>query len=464
MNPEITGDKVAIIERPQSSEGSLLRDGTDLHDLVDADFGRISRRIYGDPEIFELEMERIFRRAWLFIGHESEVPEPGDYVTRDLAGEPIIMVRDDDTEEIGAFLNSCRHRGMRVCRADKDNVAFMRCAYHGWTYATNGDLRAAFAEELYDEEHLKKEELGLIPVTKVASYHGMVFGTWDENAPDLEDYLGDMKFYLDLLVGRSPSGFRVVGAPQVWEVNTNWKFATDNFTGDNAHLPTTHGSMVELQMLPPDPMAFSYGTMIDTTKGHVLHMVPGPPNPDGYYFGLPPEQVDGLKATLSQAHQDIARDHFISVGTVFPNLSYLQVMVSSVMGGPPAPFLNWRMWVPTGPHSTKIYSWFFIENNASAEYLKDSYECYVRTFGPSGIYEQDDMENWEECTRVNVGKIAQQYDLHHGMNMHLEPNPDWKGPGIAYPTSYGEMTQVAYYANWLRWMTEDDPTSDKVQK
>jgi len=263
-----------------------------------------------------------------------------------------------------------------------------------------------------------------------------------------------MKFYLDLIVGRTPAGMKVVGSPQIWEVGTNWKFAADNFTGDNQHLSSAHGSMVELGMLPPDPMAMSYGHLIDAGGGHVLHMVPGPPAPDGHYFGLPPAQREGLAQALSDPQLEALRDHIISVGTVFPNFSFMQVQIQGHIDGPPVPFLSWRLWVPTSATTTRVYSWFFIDADADDDYLRDSLACYVHTFGPSGVYEQDDMMNWEECTRVNAGVVARRYDMHHGMNVHLEPSPTWPGPGLAYPSSYGEMTQLAFYRELRQYLTE----------
>jgi PAH dioxygenase large subunit len=430
----------------------LLKDGTSLLDLVDETGGHVSRRIYADPEIFELEQERIFRRAWQFLCHESELKEPGEVITRSLAGEPIVLIKGDDGE-IRAFLNSCRHRGMRVCRADRDKVNFMRCPYHGWAYDKQGQLVAAFAEELYDEGRLNKPELGLIQVAQVDTYRGMIFGTWDETAPPLDDYLGDMKFYLDLYLGRTDGGVEVVGAPHVWDVRTNWKFAADNFTGDNFHLYTAHGSVVELGMLPPDPMALSYGHLVNAQDGHVLHIVPGPPDPLFANFGLPQELEPHFDRNLGPAQRELLRDHSWSVGTVFPNLSFLQVMVQGDLESPMVPFLCFRVWEPTGPTTTRISSYFMVEKEAPAEFRKMSYEAYVRTFGPSGIFEQDDMENWEDCTRVNSGKIAQRYGLHHGMGLHLEPNPDFIGPGKAYPGSYGERTQLAFYGEWQKWLT-----------
>jgi PAH dioxygenase large subunit len=199
------------------------------------------------------------------------VPNPGDYIERALAGEPVIIIRGNDGK-VRALLNSCRHRGMRVVRADRGNASFLRCPYHGWSYSREGQLVQAFAEELYEPQYLEKETLGLIPVTRVESYRGMIFGSWSPDVPDLETFLGNMKFYLDMLVGRTDAGTEVIGSPHIWDVHANWKFCVDNFTGDNFHLYTAHGSVVQLGMLPPDPMSLAYGTLVQAEDGHVLHM------------------------------------------------------------------------------------------------------------------------------------------------------------------------------------------------
>lgn len=445
---------MAVVSEPAFD--TTLRDGVSLHDLVDEEGGHISRRIYGDAEIYELELDRIFRRAWGFLGHESEIPNPGDYVCRNLAGESVVLIRDEDGE-IRAFLNSCRHRGMRVCRADRDNVRFMRCIYHGWTYSTRGELVQAFGEELYDEDLLDKSKLGLIPVAQLDSYRGMVFATWEPDVPPLREYLGNMAFYLDLYLGRTDAGTEVLGAPQVWEVRTNWKFGIDNFTGDNFHLYTAHGSVVQLGLLPPDPMALAHGHLITAEAGHQLHVVPGPPDPLFAYFGLPQELVPHFERNLSPEQLQVVKDHAWSVGSVYPNLSYLQIVVQADLESPLTSFLNFRMWEPTSPTTTRIWSWLLMDKEAPEDFRRRSYEGYVRTFGPSGIFEQDDMENWEECTRVNQGKIAQRYGLHHGMGLRKQPDPDFPGPGKAYPGSYGERTQLAFYGEWQRWLTNPTP-------
>lgn len=435
---------------------ATANDTPDVAGLVDEAHGRVARRIYADPEIHALEQELLFRRAWGFLAHETEIPNPGDYVERQLAGERVIVIRGDDGE-VRAFLNSCRHRGMRLCRADSGNASFLRCPYHGWSYGRDGALVSVFAEELYDPANLDKDNLGLIAVDQLDSYGGLVFGTWDAAAPSLPDYLGAMRFYLDILVNRTPEGVEAMGPPQVWEVHANWKFATDNFTGDNFHLYTAHGSVAELGLLPPDPMSLAFGNLIHAEGGHVLHIVPGPPIPEAEYFGVPMELRPAIEKTLDPAQAEIAKNHAFSVGTVFPNFSFLQVMVQGDLESPPTPFLSFRLWQPTGPTSTRVWSWLFVEKEAGPEYRKATYEAYVRTFGPSGIFEQDDMENWEECTRVNKGVVAQRHNLHHGMALHIPADPDFPGPGTAWPGSYGERTQLRFYEEWKRWLTEDEP-------
>jgi nitrite reductase/ring-hydroxylating ferredoxin subunit len=437
--------------------GATLADGKPLGEIVRPEQGNVSRRLFADAEVYELELDRIFRRSWLFLAHESEVPEPGDYVTRQLGGEPVIVARGDDGE-IRVFLNSCRHRGMRVCRADMDNASFFRCPYHGWAYRNTGELVGVPAEQdAYGEGGIDKTDLGLLAVPNVATYSGLVFGSWDRDAMPLTEFLGSMTFYLDLLLARSDGGMEVVGPPQRWDVPANWKFGSDNFIGDNYHTLTTHSHAVELGILPPDPKFAMYGHLVVNDHSHTMGCVGPPPEiPLPPYLGLPPEMFPEIERNLSSEQAQVLRSSNFIHGNVFPNLSLLNVMLGRDLKHPPTPFFTLRLWEPTGPTSMQVWSWFLVEKSAPSEYRQASYETYVRTFGPSGTFEQDDMENWVECTRANQGKIAQQFGLNHVMGIGVEPDPDWPGPGAAYPSSYGEWPQRAFYAEWLRWVNDSD--------
>ncbi|MDI9897396.1 Rieske 2Fe-2S domain-containing protein [Rhodococcus sp. IEGM 1381] len=440
-----------VSEQPRSTTRTLLSNGEALEDIVDPHAGLISRRIYTDAEIFEMEKEKIFGKAWFFVGHESEIPEPGDVITRLVGMDPALFLRDDEGE-IRVFLNSCRHRGMRVCRTDRENTSFLRCSYHGWAYKNNGDLLSAQGEEYYGEGELQKDKYGLIPVAQLGSYHGLIFATWDAEAPPLDEFLGDMKYYLDIIINRT-GGVKVVGTPQIWEAETGWKFSADNFT-DNFHVYYAHHSLVDLGMLPNDPNFGGHGEMIVAEEGHILHITGGAPTDDYKYMGLPQHLRDKFADNLTPEQVEMSKDLAYSAGTVFPNFHWLQLMSSGTMGQKEFPFLNLRMEVPISPTRSRMFSWFLIDNDADPADAKDSYETYVRTFGPAGIYDQDDMENWEDCTKMSLGPAARQHTMHHRMGINRPVDESWKGPGEAYDVAYGEYTQRSWYAAWLTFMTQ----------
>src|SRR5258706_8051859 len=161
---------------------------------------RVHRSVYADPEIFELEMERVFGRAWLLLGHESQVRQPGDYFTTRMGREPVVVVRKTE-KEIGILVNRCAHRGAMVCAEGRGNTDRFVCAYHGWSYDRAGTLQAVPFESGYDKASLPK---GLKAGPRVSAYRGLIFASLAAQGESLEDFLRAAKASLDGFVHRRP--------------------------------------------------------------------------------------------------------------------------------------------------------------------------------------------------------------------------------------------------------------------
>ena len=211
----------------------------DVANLVDTEQGFISREIFVDPDLYKEELDKVFTRAWLFIGHESLIPNPGDFYTTRMGEESVILCRDKKGV-VHAFLNSCRHRGMKVCRYEQGNTSIFTCPYHSWTYTTDGKLQGVPQYRSLYDGNLDRDANSLVPVAKLAIYKGTVWATWDKNAPEFLTYLGDAKIHLDQALdcrdGRE-GGSEVIGVHK-WVFPANWKFAAENFLGDTYHNPS----------------------------------------------------------------------------------------------------------------------------------------------------------------------------------------------------------------------------------
>lgn len=205
---------------------------------------RVHTDAYTDPRVFELEMARIWSRTWVYVGHESEIPEPGNYKTSHIGLAPVIVSRGDDGG-INVFYNRCRHRGSVVCREPRGFANSFRCPYHGWIYGKDGRLLGVSMRDGYPKDF--DQPSGLLPVGVVESYKGLIFASASADVPDLKEQLGLAATWIDRRVGLSPVGeIELVSEPYVVEYQGNWKFQIENII-DEYHFAFVHEPFMKLQ-------------------------------------------------------------------------------------------------------------------------------------------------------------------------------------------------------------------------
>ena len=188
---------------------------------------KVARRNFVDPEIYEAEKERIFDRCWLYLGHSSELPKPGDFISRVVAGRSILFTRDSKGQ-LRALMNTCPHRGAQVCRERKGNAKSFQCFYHGWVFGADGGLRSQPGQECYAEDFNADGSANLVPVPRLESYRGFWFVCFDRGVQSLEDYLAGAKEWIDIIADQSEMGMTLVGGTQEYQIRANWKLLTEN--------------------------------------------------------------------------------------------------------------------------------------------------------------------------------------------------------------------------------------------
>jgi phenylpropionate dioxygenase-like ring-hydroxylating dioxygenase large terminal subunit len=415
--------------------------------MVNLAKGTVERKIFSDPDIYQMELERIFARAWNFMCHESQIPNPGDFFLSFIGEESVIATRDR-TGKLQVFLNSCRHRGNAVCRADSGNTRSFLCTYHGWTYGLDGKLIGVPGyKELYHEK-LDRSQWGLISAAKVESYKGFVFATMDPDAPSLYDYLGEVgRLGLDLTAERGD--LVAVEGVQKNVIGCNWKLAVDNVFDFYHAIAHTSAVMtgytrrsVEIVNGPVRVVLGEYG-----------HAIGGPPiTPDARKRA---EALgDNVEPYRDERWRDVERAR-VALGAagrdtrgnpnIFPNLW--------VASGHNGTQLSLRL--PKGPNKTEIWWFTLVDKNLSPQRRAAMIDRANHTFGPAGMLEQDDGENWDQSTRQTRGVIARRYPLNYSLGLGRgEPKRFENGPAVI-DTRVNEHAQLWTYRNWAEWMDAD---------
>ncbi|HEY1971947.1 MAG TPA: Rieske 2Fe-2S domain-containing protein [Pseudonocardia sp.] len=435
--------------------------------LVSLERGEIDRRMFSDPEIFELEMKQIFGRSWLFLCHESQIPKRGDFFEAPMGRDNVLVVRQRDGG-IKGLLNTCAHRGNAVCRAEEGNAKNFMCTYHGWTYDLAGKLIGVPGlEELYHDD-LDTSAHGLRQVAQLDIHRGFVFATMDPAAPSLHDFLGATgRAGLEMIAGQGD--MEAVPGIQKFLIPCNWKFAVDNLF-DWYHPQITHLSAFQSGLFPnfpditgqrmkTDGVAAQDGSTIELPGGVVSgdfgdqlvfidsygHATAGPTcDAFGDFQGM----IDYSWRDGAEARERMGPMARKSIGhtNIFPTL-----WITPAFG-------QMSLRVPRGPQQTEIWWFTFVSKQAPPEHRAMIIQNAIHSFGPGGILEQEDGENWAQSTLQTRGhasaKIPQllKMNIRRGKVVH-----DSEGLDPPYiECSINEHGQLWTYACWTHWLTGCD--------
>lgn len=412
----------------------------------------IPRSYYRDEETLERELTTVFGESWVFVGHESEVPAAGDYVTRSMGANPVIMSRTEDGD-IHVMLNSCTHRGTEVCKLAYGNTTTFRCGYHGWVFGADGDLKGVPGRRALYGPNFDLSRLGLRKA-RVETCCGLVFATWAHDGPSLEETLGDMVWYLEAFLELFPGGMEVHGGAHNVDVRGNWKIHVENFAGDGYHLKNAHKTMFDLGVMGAQAGAVE-GFVVNDPQGHSLRaqylVDAGVPD---VVFGY----EDDLLATIDadEQHRKFRERTTVIHGMVYPNLAF--ITTAPLYFGTDAEgavaFTQLRQITPIDPHRHRVTYWTLVPKDASPEWKRKSYLYCTRQHGAASFFEADDLENFRRIDSGLGDAVAgvEPFNYELGVDVAERSTPPWTGPGHIVRQDLTEANQRNLATRYLDQM------------
>jgi phenylpropionate dioxygenase-like ring-hydroxylating dioxygenase large terminal subunit len=429
----------------------------DWDELVQDD--RVHRLLYTDPAIFDAEMTHIFGGTWVYLAHESQIPNRNDFVTATLGQRPLIVTRDDEGT-VRALYNRCTHRGTTLCRWDKGNSRSFQCPYHGWSFLNTGKLRGVPWPEGYAEKIVRDPKYNLAQMPRVESYRGFIFGTLNMDAVSLTAHLGPIKRPIDEWLDRNPGGRVVVCEANRLKFKGNWKLAYDN-SGDGYHVVFSHRSLLKTENRFKDEQTAKgmsyYQTTPDEQPMYIQYMG------NGHHFKDKRPNVERKPGALwaieslhpgmehvqeklrgygdrAESMLDLAGSEPVNIN-VFPNLSLLG---NHIQVFEPISFEE----TDTIWYGTRIED---VDGTLGEEVLADINALRMRTQeGFPNFGEVDDLTNFEQIQRGLKAPEDEWIYMHRGLGIpgriHTLEDGTVKGPAT------DELFMREYIREWKRLM------------
>lgn len=365
-----------------------------VHEDTDALVFRVHRSALRSSDVFDQEQARIFSTSWLYLGHESELPERGDYRVRAVGGRQLIFCRDEEGE-LHAWLNTCPHRGTTLCRDSGGNSRFFRCFYHAWTFSSAGSLVSLPGPDAYPADGSFRERLGLRSVPRMATRSGFVFVSYGVDGPTLDEHLAGAGDHLDLVADHAPEGMEVLPGTHLYGVRGNWKLAVENAM-DGYHFTPTHMTFVDFLKSSGFVTSDEGGMVDDLGNGHSVMTQSGHSGRVGLdwepRFGEEERvRIEAVRAELSErlGPERAARIAEQSrILFIFPNLLVFDIEALSI-----------RMLEPAAPDGTDVTAWHLAPRGEPEAARALRLRTLVSFIGPGGLATPDDVEAYESIQR-----------------------------------------------------------------
>jgi phenylpropionate dioxygenase-like ring-hydroxylating dioxygenase large terminal subunit len=412
--------------------------GPDYPALIRPD--RVHSSLYTDPRVFADELDRIWYRTWVYMGHESEVPQPGDYVRKNIGPQDLVLTRDSDGA-VHLLVNRCAHRGNLVCADQQGNSSSFRCPYHGWTYRNDGELLGYPYRDGYGGRG--KLDLKMAALPRTASYRGFVFGSFAPDGPTLAEHLGPAAAEIDRLARLSPEG--EVELTAGWlrhRTRANWKLLAENET-DGYHPQFVHGSIFSVTGSPIGALYSDKSTAVtrDLGNGHSENDL----RPEFRRFGEPmrwfgttesrlPQYAARMRETYGADAERILIEGAPHI-MIFPNLFIAEIQVFVIQPLSPGECVQ---------HSTAV------QLKGAPELNRRMVSQAIGSIGPAGMLLADDTEMYERNQR-GVGQLRPEWlDVRRGLGRE---RTDERGLTIGHAND--ETGMRAFWAHYKQLMEND---------
>lgn len=425
---------------------------------------RLKRAAFTDPELFELEVKHLFEGNWIYLAHESQIPDNNDYFTTYIGRQPIMITRNKQGQ-LNALINACSHRGATLARRKKGNKANFTCTFHGWTFNNSGKLLKVkdSNEAGYPESFNQDGSHDLKKIARFESYRGFLFGSLNDDVKPLSEFLGEATKIIDMIVDQSPEGLEVLRGASTYTYDGNWKLQAEN-GADGYHVSSVHWNYAattnhrkqseagdNVKAMDAGSWAKQGGGFYSFEHGHMLLWTKWSNPEDRPAYAI----RDELASQFGQARADWMINHSRNL-CLYPNVYLMDQFGSQI-----------RVLRPISVDKTEVTIYCIAPKGESAEARTRRVRQYEDFFNATGMATPDDLEEFRACQQGYAGIALPWNDMCRGATHWVEGADAAAREIDLYPTLSGVKTEdeglyTEQHRYWLEAMQRAVAATDPV--